>query len=561
MNPKDIFKYMEIQIRKEGYTFDFSFSKARVQAEQNLLKKNWNPNISEIYGELQEVTGITADEKTYLINKELETELAFIKPRMAMLRLFNEIKDKRIFLVSDMYLPKDVLSHILNSNGYDGYTDIIVSCDYKKGKKKGLFSELQAKTEKADRILHIGDDYSADIEPLKESGVDTFFIMSEREMLANSSYGKILDHLEYVKDMIFAGEFVNNAFDDPFEMYKTKGRMQIRSLEQYTALFIAPVVFNYCAWIIKRVIDTGCTYILYTSRDGYLIQKIIEIIKEKYHEECIPNGEYFYASRRACLAANVYDYEDIKTRLYFPFKGDIYSLFFERFGINIDEKAKEQDSDNTEQVLRYSQAYAEKILDHCKKERENYLSYIKHCGIERHEKIAVIDLVAKGTIQNELAKLLAGHRLVGMYFFKTNSEFGKAVSDMEFCSMYEPKGKYCPDCPNVYRSYRQLEFVFTSPEPTFQAIDDNGNKKFMKELRSQKQIKDVKFMQHIIIKYVENMVKLLEFQQIMEINETIVDMLLGFTDSQYSKFSFHELSEMVLYSELENLKFTVTENL
>ena len=83
----------------------------------------------------------------------------------------------------------------------------------------------------------------------------------------------------------------------------------------------------------------------------------------------------------------------------------------------------------------------------------------------------------------------------------------------------------------------------------------------MRELRSQKQIEHVRFMQHAIIRYAKSLIKISDFQQIMEISDKIPDMLLGFMDSQYSELAVKELSEMVLYSELENLKFTVTENL
>lgn len=560
--PEDVFRYMEMRLEKEGFALNFSFAKVRIQAERNLLQKQLVPNIYEIYEEVQSLTGITAQEKRYFINKEIEIELSMIKPRTAMLKLFKEIKNKKIFLVSDMYLPKEILTFILKRNGYEGYSEIIVSCDHKKVKKQGLFSVLEAKTEKTDHILHIGDDDSADIEPLREKGIDTFFIMSQREMLANSSYGEIIDHTESVIDAILIGKFINHAFDNPFVLYQTKGRLRVNTLELYTTLFLAPVVFAYCAWIVKKTMETGCTYIWYTSRDGYLIQQIIGMMKKEYGEASIPDGNYFYTSRRACLAATVYDYEDIKERLLPHFEGDIYSLFFERFGIKIEEKAKEQRCGDIEKVLWYSRKYAERILAHCERERNNYLSYIKkECGAKDHQRIGIIDLVAKGTVQNELVKLLTDHSLVGMYFFKTNADFAQISPDMEFCSMYQPQGKYSSDCPNVYRSYRQLEFVLTSDEPTFQSMDDQGGKCFMRELRSQKQIEHVRFMQHAIIRYAKSLIKISDFQQIMEISDKIPDMLLGFMDSQYSELAVKELSEMVLYSELENLKFTVTENL
>lgn len=561
LNPKDVFSYIEWKLKSEGYKLKFSFADFRNQSEHNLIRKHLNPDILDIYNELQILSSISDKEKRYLFEKEINTELELIRPRVTILHLFNEIKKrKKIYLVSDMYFTKKQLDYILKKNGYYGYIDIIVSCDYKKNKREGLFECLNDKVGKGKRILHIGDNYLSDVAALQESDIDTFYIMNERDMLAHSNYGKIIDRIENITDKMIMGRFVNKAFDNPFELYKTKGRLKVNSLEQYIYLFLAPVILGYCIWIIQKVREIKCDYILYTSRDGYLIKKIVEMLKEKYGDNFIPEGIYFYTSRRACLAATTYNYEDIKERLSSNYRGNIYSLFFDRFGIEIDEEAKIQSPEDIEKIFCYSRKYEKEILEHCREERMNYLSYIKRCNIQKYQRIAVIDLVAKGTVQNELEKLLTS-TVVGMYFFKTDADSSQINSNMEFCSLYRTQGKYSPNCPNVYRLYRQLELILTSDEPTFHSIDCNGNKKFMKELRSESQIEKVRSIQKVILKYTSDIINVFNIDFSQKINETLLDEILGFTEHRYSQIEVEELSSMVLYSELENMRFTVTDNL
>ena len=48
---------------------------------------------------------------------------------------------KEVAIISDMYLPSEIITDILNSLGIKGYTKLYVSCDYGVSKCNCLRSE------------------------------------------------------------------------------------------------------------------------------------------------------------------------------------------------------------------------------------------------------------------------------------------------------------------------------------------------------------------------------------------------------------------------------------
>lgn len=73
-------------------------------------------------------------------------------------------KGKTVIAVSDMYLPKSEIQRLLEYNGYRGFTDIYVSCEYGASKSTGtIFRIVKEKIDSATSICHIGDNFYSDI--------------------------------------------------------------------------------------------------------------------------------------------------------------------------------------------------------------------------------------------------------------------------------------------------------------------------------------------------------------------------------------------------------------
>ena len=271
--PADIFAIVEKRKLFSG------FADLRIEAERQLCDSGQNPALEEIYIRLRELSGISEAEKNELREMEIAAELEYIVPRERMLELFNNIKDKKkIYLISDMYLPQKVIGELLKKCGYDGYDGLYVSCEKRTAKCEKLFQmfleDRKYEGYESCNCLHIGDNEVADIACAEAAGMDTFQIMSAREMLGSSSYGRLLSEELNLMDRMAAGLLCERAFGDPFALYETKGRFKIANTRDFAYMLIAPMIFYFTVWLMQEVRRWECDYILYPSRDAYLIEKV-----------------------------------------------------------------------------------------------------------------------------------------------------------------------------------------------------------------------------------------------------------------------------------------------
>lgn len=224
------------------------------------------------------------------------------------------------------------------------------------------------------RIIHIGDNEVSDGKGAENAGLDAFLIMNKTEMFENSTYNVLSDKMESILDKISVGLFCNRAFDDPFVLYETKGKRRVDDFRDVSYLFIAPEILYFSCWLIKNIIKNKCDFVIYPSRDAFVLQKICSVIIKNQNIANFPNGKYIYVSRRAVCAATVFEQKDIEIVASYEYKGTIAELFRNRFNIELPEEVVKNDSDK---VLELISQYSDLILEKCKEERFNYINYLE----------------------------------------------------------------------------------------------------------------------------------------------------------------------------------------
>ena len=74
------------------------------------------------------MTSYDDDIKDILMAAEIEYESNLCVVNKDMIDIYNSIvKNKRVFLISDMYLSKEVIESILEKNNITGYDELIIS--------------------------------------------------------------------------------------------------------------------------------------------------------------------------------------------------------------------------------------------------------------------------------------------------------------------------------------------------------------------------------------------------------------------------------------------------
>ena len=112
---------------------------------------------------------------------ELAVEKRVLTARQEMLNIFNQLKEnKRICLISDMYLGRVFIQEVLTGCGFslDG-VDVFVSCELGVTKRTGrLFSAVEL--DKQEAVCHIGDNLISDFVMPRKLGIASFLVRREK---------------------------------------------------------------------------------------------------------------------------------------------------------------------------------------------------------------------------------------------------------------------------------------------------------------------------------------------------------------------------------------------
>lgn len=168
--PEDVFSIIEKMVGG-------SFRKRRIYAECKARDKIRSKSNSKSVVFQKEVTlsdiysYMDYEKRDALQKLEIEIEYMLATPNIPMLDVYNRcIEDgKRVYLISDMYLSKDVVERILKKCGINVYNELFLSSDRQKSKSDGtLYRDFLKEGIKPSQVIHIGDTFGADyIQPKK----------------------------------------------------------------------------------------------------------------------------------------------------------------------------------------------------------------------------------------------------------------------------------------------------------------------------------------------------------------------------------------------------------
>ena len=155
------------------------FKRIRQSAEESARAKRADRevNLWEIYDELAPHYETLTDK---LLKAEIECEISHCFRIDKCADLLNEAvkKKKRVFLISDMYLPRSVIMKIIDKCRISGYERIYVSGEERCNKVSGQLFEKVITDNLIERkkMLHIGDSFRADIQGARKAGVKSQWV-------------------------------------------------------------------------------------------------------------------------------------------------------------------------------------------------------------------------------------------------------------------------------------------------------------------------------------------------------------------------------------------------
>jgi hypothetical protein len=173
-----------------------------------------------------------------------------------------------------------------------------------------------------------------------------------------------------------------------------------KSLEELGYNYFGPLVFNYFDWLKTEIGD--CDKILFNSREGFFLQEIYKLFREKYD---LPTSVYFKTSRTLSTIVSIFTTEDVfRTFDLHRYSGKLSSLLKDRFGI-IPTIENDVIIDSNE-TLPNLDLYLREIIQKSKITRDEYGKYIKEV-IGNSKNILMVDTGYQGTTQYNIEKTYA----------------------------------------------------------------------------------------------------------------------------------------------------------
>lgn len=273
----------------------------RIRMEQELLsrtdcfqKKRHNEvGLADIWQRIEQEVGISA-ETGMKLEQELELEFCYANP--FMLEVFRKLlkMGKKIIIISDMYLPKDFLVQLLEKNGYIGFSNLYVSCEYGVSKGNGkLFALAKKNLPENVSVIHVGDNEHSDVKMAKQAGFASLYYPNVNKMA--------LSYRAYDMSPIVGG-----AYRGIVDNYLYQGTHSYSMEYEYGFIYGGLFVLGYCQFVHRYCGQNNVDKILFLSRDGDILKQVYDRL---YLAE---NTSYVYWSRAAATKLmaeyNKYDY-------------------------------------------------------------------------------------------------------------------------------------------------------------------------------------------------------------------------------------------------------------
>lgn len=291
--PTDVFFF----IGEKFGILDFKRIRIQMEAEEREAckrkKGHTEITLEDIWRRMEREVGIPAEEGIRM-EQELEEQFCYANP--FMFEVFRKLKQrgKQIIVVSDMYLPKTFLQHLLEKNGYTGISQMYVSCEYGKNKADGsLFAVVKRNLPEHTAIIHVGDNPVSDIQMAEKQGIAALYYPNTDRLARN--------YRAYDMSPIIGGAYrgiVNHS------LYNGSA---VHGMEyEYGFIYGGIFVLGYCSFIHAYCAAKKIDKILFLSRDGDILKQVYDKMYPGEHTA------YAYWSRAAATklmaACNKYDY-------------------------------------------------------------------------------------------------------------------------------------------------------------------------------------------------------------------------------------------------------------
>ena len=359
------------------------FGIKRKRAEILLWKKTSEGEftLDNIYRKLESF--YSAEICSRLKNIELEVENINICQNSEIYPIFEYAKEnKKVIIISDMYLSTEILSIILKKAGIDGYIRIYVSGEKKANKSDGSIFDVISQDLDTIKILHMGDSLNGDfIKPRLER-----WHSIKVTPCLQPYFPKKRSSLSLIDSLVIG-------------LSDSKSLHQGNFWKNFGYSVLGPLLLGFIKWLREEAGKDAIDQIVFLARDGNIIKRAFDLLFD--HAFCT---DYMYVSRKSVLPAMIEEESElggVLKKIKFR-KEETLKTVFKRLGI---EDISEIDNMKIRRKDLYAGKYDDILMPYFPEIKKNMLIQKKYISdyvdkMFHGKKIAVVDVGWNGTIQD-----------------------------------------------------------------------------------------------------------------------------------------------------------------
>lgn len=406
---------------------DFPILRQRTEqsARERYFREFGTPEIAldDIYAELANILGVKPDAVEAIKHLEVQEELRACYANPTILALYKEARSlgKPIVFCSDMYLPSTVLREMLRGAGFSADEPILVSGEVKRSKHEGtLFADVERILGiPPTRILHVGDNYHADVLMARRYGLIAWHFTEREEALQKLPNTE--ENQDYVS--LTANRTIRGLVAKSFIISSFRKDEQLKRLGYEV---FGPLFTGFFLWLLGHLHKKRPDKLLFFARDAFPFYRLFEDMKTELGFE-IP-CEYIYASRASLLLPSFTDLSF--HRLWYLIRGRVPRSTREQlehlgFSPELFEGAAKRVGLTLDEVIRGGDHRIYSLLVHefhvllrVAKGNQSLVKRYFEEVIGEAKNVAVVDIGWMGSLQSSLIRLLAGRDITtdGYYF-------------------------------------------------------------------------------------------------------------------------------------------------
>ena len=364
----------------------------------------------------------------YLAEFELSVEIArsYADPEISLFLRSHEA-EKTLFL-SDFYMNSEMLSRLLASKGLDALvSEGLSSCDVGLNKRSGqIFRYVNSIHAISPELhVHIGDNEWSDVSSPRALGVHALHYQPESAHAERLAHEHLFSSREALFDHI-------RRECAPLAQDESKGLSAKQAAALSLGIQAAPLFIGFALWIAEQAVLHKLDRLYFFTREGEFFHKVFSTIfpQGRLFGHDLPSADILEVSRLSTFAPSMRDASiQEMSRIWSLFKVQSVSGLFTTLGVDIGKfsellktlSLKETDvitdPESSPELRRLFEtpAFAEAVEKSLESQASILQTYLKQCGVHECNRVGIVDIGWRGTIQDNIALLVPGCNFRGLY--------------------------------------------------------------------------------------------------------------------------------------------------